>query len=119
MIIFFSTVDGDVMAGVPRQLRTVPNDTDVLVLSIGGNDGLRYLRKLQSIGMHNPLNVVSLLNEAWTEFSQSYGDTLDKTIALGKKVSCVRPCVSSCVCRVACRVACRVVGGRTHGCGWV
>lgn len=91
-------IDGDVMAGVPRQLRTVPNDTDVLVLSIGGNDGLRYLRKLQSIGMHNPLNVVSLLNEAWTEFSQSYGDTLDKTIALGKKVivcNIYYPCFSS------------------------
>jgi hypothetical protein len=94
------------MAGVPRQLRTVPNDTDVLVLSIGGNDGLRYLRKLQSIGMHNPLNVVSLLHEAWTEFSQSYGDTLDKTIALGKKVSCVCG-------RVSCR-ACAVVRVRVR-----
>lgn len=78
-------VDGDVMSGVPRQLNSVPKDTTVLVLSIGGNDGLHYLGRLRSMGM-NLANFERLMGEVRAEFTTTYSAMLDRVVALGKKV---------------------------------
>ncbi|NMR28168.1 hypothetical protein [Crystallibacter degradans] len=41
-------VDGDVISGVPRQLRCLPRDATHLVISAGGNDALGFAYLLQS-----------------------------------------------------------------------
>jgi hypothetical protein len=65
------------MNGIPKQLSRIPEDTSHIVLSIGGNDGLRLLSQLQIRGILNPLNIWWALTEIRTTFREKYAETLD------------------------------------------
>jgi hypothetical protein len=75
-------VDGDVTAGVLRQLRSVPADATQLVVSVGGNDALGFAGVLQQ-----PAGTVgdglALLGDAQAEFAASYAAMTDAVLAAG------------------------------------
>jgi len=74
-------IDGDVMGGISEQLQSAPEDTTVFVLSIGGNDGLRYISShLHRIQMWNPFQMYGLLSTFLTKFQKDYSDMLDEVV---------------------------------------
>jgi hypothetical protein len=61
-------LDGDVVEGIPRQLDKTPQNTTHIVLSVGGNNGLHLLSKLEALGY---FSVFSVLSEATNFFRTS------------------------------------------------
>jgi hypothetical protein len=75
-------LDGDVIAGVARQLRSVPPDATHLVVSVGGNDALGYAPLLQE----QPSSVaeaLAILGSAQDNFAASYFAMLTAVVAQG------------------------------------
>jgi hypothetical protein len=73
-------VDGAVTADVERQLRTVPADASHLVVSVGGNDGLRNAGILRE-GARSVAEVVGRLAEVREDFARRYRAMLDAVTA--------------------------------------
>ncbi|WP_171046655.1 SGNH/GDSL hydrolase family protein [Pseudarthrobacter sp. NamE5] len=75
-------LDGDVTAGVLRQLASLPADATHLVVSVGGNDALGYAPLLQqrtfSVG-----EALSVLGAAAERFAAEYEAMLDALKARG------------------------------------
>lgn len=75
-------LDGDVIAGVARQLHSVPRDATHLVVSVGGNDALGYAPLLQE----RPSSVaeaLAILGAAQDNFAASYSAMLTAVVAQG------------------------------------
>ena len=75
-------MDGDIVNGIYAQLHHVPADATTIVLSVGGNDGLRMLGALQNVGMH-PWRVASKIMEIRGEFRARYEQMVCKVLSLG------------------------------------
>jgi lysophospholipase L1-like esterase len=77
-----AAVDGDVTAGVSRQLQSIPSDATHLVVSVGGNDALGFAGILQQ-----PVRTVGdgllLLAEAQRHFAAGYEDMIHAVLATG------------------------------------
>jgi hypothetical protein len=73
-------VDGAVVDGVPGQLRRLPSDASLLVVSAGGNDALGEAHLLErpsdSVG-----EGVAILAEAQASFAERYSSMLDAVLA--------------------------------------
>jgi lysophospholipase L1-like esterase len=75
-------VDGDVIAGVPRQLGALPGDATHLIVSAGGNDALGYAPLLQE----QPPSVaaaLAILATAQSRFGADYEAMIDAVTATG------------------------------------
>lgn len=75
-------VDGDVIAGVHRQLGALPGDATLLVVSAGGNDALGHAPLLQE----RPSSVaeaLAMLAAAQATFTRDYSAMLDAVAATG------------------------------------
>ncbi|WP_461190190.1 SGNH/GDSL hydrolase family protein [Arthrobacter sp. Z4-13] len=75
-------IDGDVIAGVARQLRGLPADATHLVVSVGGNDALAYAPLLQE----RPGSVAEallLLDAGRDSFDADYRTMLQAVLAHG------------------------------------
>ncbi|WP_210479564.1 SGNH/GDSL hydrolase family protein [Naasia sp. SYSU D00948] len=75
-------VDGDVAAGVPRQLRRLPSGATHLVISVGGNDALRVASLLNE----RPGSVAEallLLRGEQEPFARDYAAMLDEALSTG------------------------------------
>lgn len=70
-----AAVDGDVTAGVERQLRGVPDDASFLVVSTGGNDALGHVDILGR-GARSVAEVLTLLADMADGFERDYGRML-------------------------------------------
>lgn len=79
-------IDGDVTAGVARQLRSVPVDATHLVVSVGGNDALGYAHILQ-LGADSVAGALAVFGDAQEEFQASYAAMLDTVLATGLPVA--------------------------------
>src|SRR5215218_945815 len=75
-------VDGDVTAGVPRQLRSVPSDATHLVVSVGGNDALGFAGVLQQPATSVADGLLPLA-EAQRHFAASYSAMIDAVLGAG------------------------------------
>ncbi|HYC02262.1 MAG TPA: SGNH/GDSL hydrolase family protein [Azospirillaceae bacterium] len=75
-------VDGAVMAGVPGQLRRLPGDAGLLVVSAGGNDALGYSGILGQPAT-SMAEAVGRLAEIRTRFRRDYAAMLDAVTATG------------------------------------
>ena len=64
-------VDGDVMAGVDRQLRLLPKDATHLVVSVGGNDALGFADILQ-MPAGDVTGALNILAAAQDDFAAGY-----------------------------------------------
>jgi hypothetical protein len=64
-------LDGDVMAGVDRQLRLLPADATHLVISVGGNDALGFADILQ-MPAGDVTGALNLLAAVQDEFAAGY-----------------------------------------------
>jgi len=67
------------LSGVHSQIESVPDDSTVLVLSVGGNDGLQMLGMLQHEGM-SVHRVISKIRSIFGEFRVRYEALLDKLL---------------------------------------
>lgn len=75
-------IDGDVIAGISRQLRRLPADASHLVVSVGGNDALGYASLLQE----KPSSVAEgllILAAARDRFDADYQAMLPDVLARG------------------------------------
>lgn len=72
-------LDGDVISGVSRQLRALPGDATVLVVSAGGNDALGYSSLLQTPA-DSVAAALGLLSSAQSGFASDY-ETMAETLA--------------------------------------
>jgi len=71
-----AAVDGAVMAGIPRQLDSIPGDATHLVISVGGNDALRSSAVLAAASR----SVADSLEQLWSvrdQFAAGYRAMLD------------------------------------------
>jgi len=79
-------VDGDVVAGVSRQLVSLPSDATHLVVSAGGNDALAYAPLLQerssSVG-----EALAMLGTAQERFVADYRAILDRVVSAGRPLA--------------------------------
>jgi hypothetical protein len=75
-------VDGDVTSGVPRQLRSVPDDATHLIVSVGGNDALGYAGVLQQ-PVRSVAEGIAALGDAQERFAVDYAAMLDVVLATG------------------------------------
>ncbi|RJU00220.1 SGNH/GDSL hydrolase family protein [Arthrobacter frigidicola] len=79
-------VDGDVIAGVERQLRSLPSDATHLVVSVGGNDALQsaYLldEKVATVAA-----ALVRLSAAQRQFAVAYDAMLEAVTAVGLPVA--------------------------------
>jgi hypothetical protein len=79
-------VDGSVTDTLHWQLRDVTEDMTRLVVSIGGNDALRYVSMLS-----DPVDTVGealdILSDMVYEFEMDYADALDGVLAMGIPVT--------------------------------
>jgi hypothetical protein len=75
-------VDGDVIAGIPRQLGSLPPDATHLVVSVGGNDALAHAHLLGA-GVASVAEAIAVLGRAQLRFEADYGDMLDGVVATG------------------------------------
>ncbi|WP_294563380.1 SGNH/GDSL hydrolase family protein [uncultured Arthrobacter sp.] len=79
-------VDGDVIAGVERQLRSLPSDATHLVVSVGGNDALQsaYLldEKVATVAA-----ALVRLSAAQRQFAAAYDAMLEAVTAVGLPVA--------------------------------
>jgi len=74
-------IDGDVIGGISEQLQSAPKDTTVFVLSVGGNDGLRYISShLPRLQMWNPFQMYNLLSTFLDKFQKDYSNMLDEVV---------------------------------------
>ena len=77
-----AAVDGAVSGDVPRQLARLPADATHLVVSVGGNDGLRqegvFQQAARSVG-----EATARLAELRERFRRDYGAMLDAVLARG------------------------------------
>ncbi len=64
-------LDGDVMAGVDRQLRLLPDDASHLVVSVGGNDALGFADVLQ-MPAGDVTGALNILAAAQDDFAAGY-----------------------------------------------
>jgi GDSL-like Lipase/Acylhydrolase family len=75
-------VDGSVIAGIKRQLETLPTDASHLVVSIGGNDALRQAGVLdesaRSVG--DALDRLAAIRD---QFARDYAEMLDHVLGRG------------------------------------
>ena len=79
-------VDGDVTAGVLRQLRSLPADATHLVVSAGGNDALQFAYLLdQQAG--TVAGGLMLLGGAQQQFAAAYATMIDAVTARGLPVA--------------------------------
>jgi len=76
-------IDGDTTADVPRQLKRLPADATHVVLSVGGNDALNCLPRLEA-----PANTVKqglvTLTAMKVEFQASYRALIESVLALNR-----------------------------------
>ncbi len=79
-------VDGDVTAGVRRQLAARPADATHLVVSVGGNDALGHAHLLGA-GVGTVAEALDLLGEARERFAAEYADMLDEVRSTGLPVA--------------------------------
>ena len=77
-----AAVDGDVTAGVARQLRSAPRDATHLVVSVGGNDALGSAHLLGQ-PVATVADGVAVLGRAQAQFEAAYGAMLDGVLATG------------------------------------
>jgi hypothetical protein len=77
-----AAVDGDVIAGVARQLLSMPDSASHLVVSVGGNDALGFAgileRRVPSVG-----EGLLLLADAQRQFAERYSAMLDEVLGRG------------------------------------
>jgi lysophospholipase L1-like esterase len=75
-------IDGDVIAGVPRQLARLPGDATHLVVSAGGNDalGASYLLGTE---VANVAEAIALLGDTQRAFADDYRPMLDTVLERG------------------------------------
>jgi len=73
-------IDGAVVADVERQLPRIPRDATHLVLSVGGNDSLRFLDILDRPA-RSTAEVLDLLTDIGTTFAGKYRAMLRKVLA--------------------------------------
>jgi len=73
-------VDGAVTSGVPRQVQQLPPGSSHLVVSVGGNDALRYSGVLDE-GARSVAGAVNLLAEVREQFQREYRAMLDAVLA--------------------------------------
>ncbi|RJT80009.1 SGNH/GDSL hydrolase family protein [Arthrobacter cheniae] len=79
-------VDGDVIGGVARQLRSVPPDATHLVVSVGGNDALGYRHLLQRPVDSVPEALLAF-HDVQRDVGRAYGSMLDGVTARGLPVA--------------------------------
>ncbi|GAA2729103.1 SGNH/GDSL hydrolase family protein [Cellulomonas aerilata] len=75
-------VDGDVTAGIPRQLASLPADATHLVVSVGGNDALGHAHLLGA-PVRSVAEGIALLGRAQSAFERDYAAMLDGVLATG------------------------------------
>jgi hypothetical protein len=106
------------MHNIPDQVKRLPEDASHIVLSIGGNNGLDVLDRLQRKGILNPLNIFSAMNEIRTTLREEYATTLDLILAQkkGKLIACTiyYPCFSSFVGQKVCNLGVYVFNWCIH-----
>ncbi len=75
--------DGHVTWDVPDQLNELPDSATHLVLSVGGNDGLRYLAELQEVlvGAGSPMELMMTLGAIKRSFAHDYRATIESIAA--------------------------------------
>jgi hypothetical protein len=73
-------LDGAVIAGVPGQLAGVPRNASHLVVSVGGNDALRYSGILEE-GARSVAQAVGRLADVRDQFQRDYRTMLDAVLA--------------------------------------
>jgi hypothetical protein len=79
-------IDGDVAAGVVRQLRSLPRDATHLVVSAGGNDALQFAHLLdESAG--TVAGALLRLGGAQQQFAAAYASMIDAVAAVGLPVA--------------------------------
>jgi GDSL-like Lipase/Acylhydrolase family len=83
-------VDGATTAGIPAQLRALPADATHLVLSVGGNNALRYT-DLLDVRVRSSGEALSLLADAAQEFEHAYRTAVD---------ACLKPGLPLVVCTI-------------------
>lgn len=76
-------VDGDTTADVPRQLQRLPPDATHLALSVGGNDALGCIPRLEAPARTVKHGLVTL-TAMKTEFQASYRALVNSLLALNK-----------------------------------
>lgn len=74
-------VDGAVTRDVERQLKRLPRDASHLVVSVGGNDGLRHVGIFRE-GARSVAEVMGRLAEIREEFQRDYRAMLDAVMGL-------------------------------------
>jgi len=81
-------VDGAVISGVKRQIQALPEDTTVMVMSIGGNNGLGELGRIHGMGnsIFNPVTMYSVMTEFLADFRKRYSENLDLVIGQANEV---------------------------------
>lgn len=75
-------IDGDVISGVLRQLRSLPRDATHLVISVGGNDALGFAYLLQSPAS-SVAEVLRWFGDAQDRFAADYGAMAEAVAATG------------------------------------
>jgi hypothetical protein len=76
-------VDGAVTSGVARQLARLPADATHLVVSVGGNDGLRHIGLIED-GRYSAPEGFRWLADAQREFRRDYQEMLKAVLSAGK-----------------------------------
>lgn len=74
-------VDGDTTSDVAKQLSGFPTDASHLALSVGGNDALGCMSRLEE-PVHTVLEALATLADIQSGFARHYGTLLDKLAAL-------------------------------------
>ncbi|WP_159616311.1 SGNH/GDSL hydrolase family protein [Arthrobacter zhaoguopingii] len=79
-------VDGEVIAGVERQIRSLPSDATHLVVSVGGNDALRSAYLLDE-KVANVAAALVRLSAAQRQFAAAYDAMLEAVTAVDLPVA--------------------------------
>ena len=82
---FKVAVDGDCIEDVPNQLENVPTHTTDLVVSIGGNDLMKFRHLLAQVAQGAKLE--DLIASPLTDFEIAYGWMLDRVLEKGATVT--------------------------------
>lgn len=77
--------DGHYISDVPRQMRRLPNSATHLFLSVGGNDGLRYLDAIEGFDreVQSFSGAVRRLREIQEDFREDYRPVLQEVLRAG------------------------------------
>jgi hypothetical protein len=76
-------VDGATTAGLPSQVRCVPDDATHVVISIGGNDALQN-SDLLARRVSSTAQTLNLFADRVAAFEDAYRTALDPVLALGR-----------------------------------